>query len=457
MADNIQKHTELMLELLNQIKDYKERKEKFLQELEKTNNLEKKEAIIKRKEILNGKTKESWIKGYDDVLANLLKRLEADNQRVLDIVELESYITTPEKIKDNLKKKEQREIEIIPPSPEKQPLQYARLNKKQLRRLMEELNITHTEIKIFLKRYKKEKEEKGFVKEEYSVYKPSEVGSFANKFLGDFSIKITKQYSGFFKPLENNLKQVDIKILPKTYVAISLFFTIISFPLFFIILGLLFGSFINSFFLAILGSVLTFICFYFYPASLIGGRRRKIKDDLPFALIHMSAVAGSGARPIDIFDLLIKSGEYRELGKEVNKIMNYVNLFGYDLTTALKNIAKTTPSPEFRELLNGMISTIETGGDLKEYLDGKAQDTMSTYKLERDKYVKTLETYSDIYTTILIAAPLLFIVVLAIINVIGGKLGGFDVGIIALIGTYGFVPLLNIGYIIFLTISQPEL
>ncbi|MDP2946894.1 MAG: type II secretion system F family protein [Nanoarchaeota archaeon] len=457
MADNIQKHTELMLDILNQIKDYKERKEKFLQELEKTNNLEKKEAILQRKEILKGKTKESWIKGYDDVLANFLKRLEAENQNILDTVELESYITTPEKIKDNIKKKEQREVEIIPPSPEKQPLQYARLNKKQLRRLMEELNITHTEIKIFLKRYKKEKEEKGFVKEEYSVYKPSEVGSFANKFLGDFSIKITKQYSEFFKPLENNLKQVDIKILPKTYVSISLFFTIISFPLFFIILGLLFGSFINGFFLAILGSILTFVSFYFYPASLIGGRRRKIKDDLPFALIHMSAVAGSGARPIDIFDLLIKSGEYRELGKEVNKIMNYVNLFGYDLTTALKNIAKTTPSPEFRELLNGMISTIETGGDLKEYLDGKAQDTMSTYKLERDKYVKTLETYSDIYTTILIAAPLLFIVVLAIINVIGGKLGGFDVGIIALIGTYGFVPLLNIGYIIFLTISQPEL
>lgn len=457
MVDNIQKHTELMLGLLSQIKDYKEREEKFLYELEKTNNLEKKEAILKRKEILNGKTKESWIKSYDNVLANFLKRLETENQNVLDIVELESYITTPEKIRETIKKKEQKEIEIVPPSPESQPLQYARLSKKQLKKLMDELRITHTDIKIFLKRYKKEKGEKGLIKEEYSIYKPSEIGSFANKFLGDTSIKLTKKYPEFFTPLENHLKQVDIKILPKTYIAISLFFTIISFPLFFIILGLLFGSFVNGFFLAILGSALTFISFYFYPASLIGGRRRKIKDDLPFALIHMSAVAGSGARPIDIFDLLIKSGEYRELGKEVNKIMNYVNLFGYDLTTALKNIAKTTPSPEFRELLNGMISTIETGGDLKEYLDGKAQDTMSTYKLERDKYVKTLETYSDIYTSILIAAPLLFIVVLAIINVIGGKLGGFDVGIIALVGTYGFVPVLNVGYIIFLTLSQPEL
>jgi len=57
----------------------------------------------------------------------------------------------------------------------------------------------------------------------------------------------------------------------------------------------------------------------------------------------------------------------------------------------------------------------------------------------------------------LIAAPLLFIVVLAIINTIGGQIGGFSVATLATFGTYGLIPLLNIGFIVFLTISQPEI
>jgi len=136
---------------------------------------------------------------------------------------------------------------------------------------------------------------------------------------------------------------------------------------------------------------------------------------------------------------------------------NYVNLFGYNLSTALKAVAQTTPSPEFKELLNGMVSTIETGGDLDEYLKGKAIGALNTYRLGRKRYVEALATYSDIYTTILVAAPLLFVVVLAIINAIGGKISGFEIADIAVYGTYGLIPLLNIGYMIFLSISQPEI
>ena len=456
MPENIQTHTEEMLNLLNHLKEYKEGKEKFLKKLENISNLPAKEAVDARRELLKGKTKETWTKSYDKTISEILKRLGYENQKVVDLMELESFMTTPEKIREDIKKKEEKNIDFAPPSPDKQ-IKYSKLNKKELNKLLLDLNVTHTDIRKFVKDYKKGKGVKENIKEDYSVYKPSEIGSLTNRYLGDISINLTKKYPEFFKPLENTLKQVDIKILPKTYVSISLFFTILSLPLLILIFSLLLQNFITGFLLGIVGSALTFVCFYFYPASLTGGRRKKIKDDLPFALIHMSAVAGSGARPIDIFDLLLKSGEYRELGKEVNKIMNYTNLFGYDLTTALKNVAKTTPSPEFRELLNGMVSTIETGGDLREYLDGKAQDTMNTYKLERQKYLSTLETYSDIYTSILIAAPLLFVVVLAIINVIGGDIAGIQANIIAIIGTYVALPLLNIGYILFLTISQPEL
>ena len=145
-----------------------------------------------------------------------------------------------------------------------------------------------------------------------------------------------------------------------------------------------------------------------------------------------------------------------EISKEIKKIVNYVNLFGYDLGTALKAVSLTTPSPEFKDLLTGINASTESGGDLKSYLSGKASEALNTYKLERKKYVESLATYSDIYTGVLIASPLLFMTTLAIINVIGGSLGSVSVKTIAYVGSFFVIPFLNIIFLVFLSLTQPE-
>jgi flagellar protein FlaJ len=185
-------------------------------------------------------------------------------------------------------------------------------------------------------------------------------------------------------------------------------------------------------------------------------RKRHIKDDLPFVVLHMAAVAGSGAQPIAMFNLILSSGEYKGVEGEIKKIVNYVNLFGYNLTTALRAVAITTPSNDFRDLMNGLVTTIESGGDLKSFLSAKADEIMTNYKLERKKYVETLGTYSDVYTGVLIAAPLLFFITLAIIRMFGTDLMGVSISTIASVGTYGLIPLMNVGFIIFLNIIQPN-
>lgn len=430
MAYSLIDITQNMLDIVDKIKDQKIK-------LENAKNLPYSQRDIKIKEIKNN-------------ILGLLIKLEKYNSNVYDEVSLESFLTT-----EGIKQARPAQIkteEII--TPQKEPLKYLKLSKKDMARLKQELNITSDNIKEFMKKHKKKKLEQ--IKPIYSIYKTNKLGRIANMFFEPLTIYLTRNYPQLFKSLTDNIKKVNIKMFTKTYISIMFFFTSISFPLFMIFSFLIFGG-LKSVLYALVATVLTFTLFYQYPASLVNSRKKKIKNDLPFAIVHMAAVAGSGSKPIDIFNLLNASGEYRELGKEINRILNYVNLFGYDLTTSLKSVAQTTPSPEFKELLNGMISTIETGGDLNEYLKGKATDALNTYRLERKKYVEALATYSDIYTAILVAAPLLFIVVLAIINSIGGDIGGIQVADIANFGTYGLIPLLNIGYILFLTISQPEI
>ncbi len=321
---------------------------------------------------------------------------------------------------------------------------------------LENLNIDKSELKRLLK----EKDRvKGGVKEiEYTTYKSTKYGKLSNSFFEGTSSYLIKAYPGFFKNLSESLKISDIKILSRTYTSMILFTSFITFFLVLILTLIIFNiinfnlisGLLKSISLAFLACISSFLLLYFYPNMLIRNRRRAIKTDLPFVIIHMAAVAGSGAQPISIFNLVLNTGEYKGLEGEIRKIVNYVNLFGYDLSTALRVVANTTPSPEFRELLTGLVSTIETGGDLKQYLSSKANDALSTYKLERKKYTETLATYSDIYIGVSIAAPLLFAVTLAIINMLGGKIGGFDVKFLAMVGTFVVLPFLNIAFIIFL-------
>jgi flagellar protein FlaJ len=170
----------------------------------------------------------------------------------------------------------------------------------------------------------------------------------------------------------------------------------------------------------------------------------------------MAAVAGSGVNPVAMFKLISMSDEYGEICKEMQKVVDFIDVFGYDLTTAIKTVALATPSPRLKEYLNGIISTINSGGDIKGYLVVKSGEAMLAYRLEREKYTEAITTYSDMYTGILVAAPLFFIAALSLVSILGGNIGGISVDALVAFGTYVAIPILNIMFILFLELNQPQ-
>ena len=141
---------------------------------------------------------------------------------------------------------------------------------------------------------------------------------------------------------------------------------------------------------------------------------------------------------------------------EIKKVVDFTTILGYDLLTAMKAVASTTPSPVFKEFLEGMVSTIETGGDLVNFLKQKADEAALAYRLERERYNQSISTFSDIYTGLLIAAPLFFVAALALVNMLGGKIGGMSVDLVMALGAYVAIPVLNIAFLLFLQINQPD-
>lgn len=276
---------------------------------------------------------------------------------------------------------------------------------------------------------------------------------------------IAEGLEGDFDELEQGLQKSDIGILYRTYVSMMLMNSFLVFLSGFgvsLALNLLvlqetiLFAVVSSFGVGMLSSLLTFSLVYYYPIQKSKSRAKSIKNNLPFAINHMSAIASSKVPPYIIFKLLAEFKEYGEVSREAEKIVRDVDVFGHDITTALKQAAKRTPSTDFQEFLSGLISVEETGGNLIEFLDVQAEQAMFNYKQKRKRYLDTLSTYADFYTAVLIAAPLFLVAVLTIMSMVGGEVFGMDIRDAMTLGIYGAIPLMNTAFIGFIHLTQPE-
>jgi len=276
--------------------------------------------------------------------------------------------------------------------------------------------------------------------------------------------KLADKYSDRFKILKISLHRADAKILFRTYLSIVFFLTFLVFvssslvTLAFSIylhLGIL-QTVVGAIILPFLFSFITFLLYYVYPISSAHRRKDDIESNLPFALNHMSAVAGSGVPPRVMFKIISRFREYGEISREANKITRNVEVFGMDEMTSIKEVASKSPSPAFKDFLQGILTTIQTGGNLNNFLREEAEKAMFDYRIRRNKYVQQLTIYADFYTALLIAAPLIFVIMLPVLSVMQGNL--FGMGVKELIN-FGLILLTvaNIGFLLFLQLTQPKL
>ena len=393
---------------------------------------------------------------YTEIVRNLQKKLILINNSIPTLLR---SITSAKPL--NQEKKRGLETVQI----EEELDQQVFIKKEDKSAFLEQLNIGANLLKKIRKKEVKEKQDD-------EGYKgASAYGKLSNRYFFNLTSKLVKK--GYFKTLKLDIQKSNLHVLSSTYISMMLFS--ISFALGMgLILSIIFlfltlspyPPFISLFdgnYLARLTQViwfvivlplLTWIGFYFYPSTEMKSLAKKIERELPFAVIHMGSIAGSGIQPLKIFKIISISNEYKYAGNEIRKIINQTNIYGHDLTTSLRNVAKSTPSPKLSELLNGMSITISSGGDIKTFFEKRAEGLLLEYKLEREKYTKMAETFMDVYISIVIAAPMILLLLLVMISVSGIDIGLGITQITLLI--VGAIALINIVFLGFLQLKQPK-
>lgn len=267
--------------------------------------------------------------------------------------------------------------------------------------------------------------------------------------------------SKHFEDIKQDLREADMDVLYRTYISKILLYSICAF-----FVGLVTGAFYvyqnqisglstlrylvgmpMATFLLVFGGM------YIYPSQKANRRKKSIDENLPFALNHLGAIATSGIPPKSMFELLNTFEEYGGISTEAGEISRRVNVFGEDLTTALREVAKKSPSEDWSEVLYGIVSTVETGGELESYIQEKADEALFDYNMQRQREIEKLSTYASFYTAILIAAPVFLVVVLAVMNLLGGTIGGFPIRDLMWMGVHVVIPFINGLFVIFLALA----
>ncbi len=274
-----------------------------------------------------------------------------------------------------------------------------------------------------------------------------------------------RYFRGYFEPLKEEIIKSNLNILFELYVGRMLFISTVAFIALFLgtvtylmligipfVLSLISGLILGS---TVLIGIITI--YHSYPFQIISSKKGSIESNMPFAINHMSAIAGSGVPPFIIFKIMSTVPEYGEITHETERITRNVEVFGMDIVTSIKNVSERTPSNDFRQFLSGIVASIETGGDLRLYLENSARESMFDYRLKREKFLQQLSTYADFYTAVLIAAPLFFISILSVMALIGGSVLGMSIPVAMRLGIYLLIPLLNTVFVLFIHFTQPNI
>ncbi|MDD5699837.1 MAG: type II secretion system F family protein [Candidatus Nanoarchaeia archaeon] len=300
--------------------------------------------------------------------------------------------------------------------------------------------------------------------------KPSGYAGFSSKLFSEFARPLVSGKN--FDKMIKDLLKTNLGIVPSAYISIIFLSVLISigisvvlflFLLFFNIsttapfitpVANILQRFLVIFWVLFAIPIVTFIFLYVYPSIEKKSLETGIDQELPFATINMSAIAGSRIEPTNIFHIIVATGEYPHLKSQFTKVMNEITIYGHDLVTALRNSADSCPSKKLADLYNSLATNITSGGNLGEFFEKRSDSLLLDYRLERERYTRASETFIDVYISIVIAAPMILMLLLMMIQVsgLGLALTPTTLSLIMILGVAG----VNFVFLMFLRLKQPS-
>jgi flagellar protein FlaJ len=286
--------------------------------------------------------------------------------------------------------------------------------------------------------------------------------SLAYQLIGDKNAR----FLPLFRDLDTSLEKSGMRANFKAYVSLTLLVSLL------VMMPIAVTTILLSFFVfqtplvpailfgvggALLGWAFCVIGFYLFPVYLADKHKRELDEELPFTVGYMAILASAGVSPEKMFHSLSTLNAPVAASSEAGEITKNVSLFGLDIISALEKTSAKTPSKKLREVIEGTISVIHTGGNLSGFLREKFKMHMKLKRMSLKKYSDNLSVLSEVYVALLLTGPLLLVIMLSVMSMLGsGGFGIFSSELLLNLVTYMGVPVCAVMFLIILDSTSPK-
>jgi flagellar protein FlaJ len=172
---------------------------------------------------------------------------------------------------------------------------------------------------------------------------------------------------------------------------------------------------------ALIAAAITYMIALQWPAITKGMRASKINMTLHNTVAYMYAMRMGGAELLGIFRSLSENANiYGEIALEFRQIVRDADFFGLDVVSAIRQLHMTTPSNKLKDFLQDLLSVIESGGDMSDFLEGRVHLFQEDARYEQKNFLGFLAMVSESYVTLFVAGPLFLIIIMVVMGMMGG-------------------------------------
>jgi archaellum biogenesis protein FlaJ (TadC family) len=241
-------------------------------------------------------------------------------------------------------------------------------------------------------------------------------------------IKIKNQYNEFYKEyyeiyeesgIENAFPEYNKKIINYSG-GVSLLTLILS--------TFIHEVFFNISIISVLTSSIIIAILVFLTCSLIGlinpiykreQAKSHLENNLVYSLSYMAVLSSSGMPIEKILERVSNVEDNPPLTRLTKKFLTEIKLLGVDVRTALRHIAEMSPSRALSKQIEGIRTTIITSGDLKTLLTYEVERQLQKKKEKLRNTLNTLVYIGELYVTLMVVTPVLFILMITILSIMG--------------------------------------
>lgn len=186
-----------------------------------------------------------------------------------------------------------------------------------------------------------------------------------------------------------------------------------------------------------------------YPLQRRRSFKAKLESQLSYSFGILGVLSAGGINIERMFERIAVSDSNPILASLARRFIRNIKIFGLDTETALREVARHSPSASFAKMLDSIAVAFKTTGSVHDLIMFESTRLLSEKSDKLKKKIGDLAIMAELYITLVVVGPIIFIVMLSILQLLpySGSLPSIPIiNALVFIG----IPVISIGFALML-------